>query len=200
MDIEERFFIWAVMALFLTAMSISIFYRSRAESQQAQEARAPSSGPLLIAVRVTFLLGVFSAILIYTVKPEWTQWASMHLPVYVRVAGGVIASVAVLCLVWMFRHLANNVTPTAKTCEGHELVVSGPYRWVRHPMYSAAILFWLGMSLLAAKWFLLLIVGAGIVFVMVRTPREERNLVKHFGEAYSEYMARTGRYLPRFTV
>jgi protein-S-isoprenylcysteine O-methyltransferase Ste14 len=54
------------------------------------------------------------------------------------------------------------------------------------------------MLLLSANWF---VGGGGLAFVLllmaVRTPREERMLIRRFGDDYRSYMGRTGRYLPR---
>lgn len=49
---------------------------------------------------------------------------------------GVIASA-----VWVFRNIGKNTIPTVEIREEHELLITGPYRWVRHPLYTAGITF-----------------------------------------------------------
>ena len=77
----------------------------------------------------------------------------------------------------------------------------GVYRFVRHPMYAAHLLWAVAQVLLIPNW----ITGpAMLVFFvpmyLVRVPREERMMLEHFGDAYRRYRARTGAVLPRFTA
>ncbi|MGW8251833.1 MAG: methyltransferase family protein, partial [Anaerolineales bacterium] len=77
-------------------------------------------------------------------------------------------------------------------------VTYGPYRWVRHPLYTVGFMMFIGLSLLAANWFIALMLVLGFVPLAMRTPIEEAHLVERFGDEYRRYMRRTGRYLPRF--
>jgi len=98
---------------------------------------------------------------------------------------------------WLFRSLGLNVTPTVAIRKTHTLVTHGPYRWVRHPLYSTGLLFFLGLSLLAANWFIALAILAGFTALTLRTPHEEARLIGKFGDEYRSYMRATGRYFPR---
>ena len=98
---------------------------------------------------------------------------------------------------WVLTTLGSNVSETVLTKERHELVTSGPYRWVRHPLYTTGIALFLGIGLMAANAFLLLwsfVALAGVLLVVI--PREETALVERFGEEYRSYRARTGALLP----
>jgi protein-S-isoprenylcysteine O-methyltransferase Ste14 len=79
----------------------------------------------------------------------------------------------------------------------HTLVIDGPYRWVRHPFYGSVVLFVLGMSLIAANWFLLVTGGLVIGLLIIRTRTEEEKLLGHFGDSYRAYVERTGRFVPK---
>ena len=195
--IDERFYSTLTAVFVVTAISISIFFRSRATMRSEETYRQKQGGPGLIAIRLTFALSMVSFLVAYAVNPAWVNWASMGLPDWLRIAGGALVLIAIPNFVWMFRHLGKNITPTADTRTDHTLVVSGPYRWVRHPLYTVAIAFWLGISLFTAKWILLGLVGLMVVFLMIRTPREEANLLERFGDEYRDYRSRTGRYIPK---
>lgn len=69
---------------------------------------------------------------------------------------------------------------------------------MRHPLYVLGTLFYLSLSLIAASWFLLAGLLFGLIFVLLRTPKEEAMLAEHFGEAYRDYQRRTGRFFPKF--
>jgi protein-S-isoprenylcysteine O-methyltransferase Ste14 len=78
------------------------------------------------------------------------------------------------------------------------LVTSGPYRWVRHPFYTVTFGGIIALSLLTANWFLGLMTLLMLSVIIKRTDTEEAKLIERFGEAYRQYMQRTGRFLPRF--
>jgi protein-S-isoprenylcysteine O-methyltransferase Ste14 len=84
------------------------------------------------------------------------------------------------------------------TKEEQALVQSGPYRRIRHPVYTAYLASYLGGGLLAGNWVLTVVpVLFYAVLVAGRLGREEAVLEATFGERYVAYKARTGRLLPR---
>ena len=90
-----------------------------------------------------------------------------------------------------------NLTDTVVTRKQHTLVSHGPYRWVRHPLYSSAALIVVALSLVAANWFFFVAGMALLCLLVVRTRTEEANLVARFGDSYRQYMKRTGRFVPK---
>lgn len=73
----------------------------------------------------------------------------------------------------------------------------GPYRWVRHPLYSVGFLSFLGFFLLSNSWVILLGLLLTIPFLILRTPQEEERLIERYGDQYRAYMQRTGKFLPK---
>jgi protein-S-isoprenylcysteine O-methyltransferase Ste14 len=126
------------------------------------------------------------------------SWAQMELPFWLRWAGGFLMLGCVPLIYWVFSSLGKNVTQTVAIRKEHSLVTSGPYRWVRHPLYSVGLLLFLSFSLLAANWFIALAIAAALKILSLRTTIEEARLVDKFGDDYRQYMQSTGRYLPRF--
>ena len=100
------------------------------------------------------------------------------------------AAIATLGLFSLGRSFA--VLPGVRT-----LRTAGLYRWVRHPLYTLAVLLGVANSLVAANWFFF--VAGCLVFLLlaIRTRKEEENLVARFGDDYRNYMRRTGRFVPR---
>lgn len=96
------------------------------------------------------------------------------------------------------RALGRNVSPTVMTHEDHQLVTSGPYRWIRNPLYVAGASIFGGLGLVAASGFLMAGAAAALALVWLRLPREEAELEARFGQAYRDYRERTGRFLPRW--
>ena len=81
--------------------------------------------------------------------------------------------------------------PKAGCC----LVTTGPYRWVRHPMYTSLLLTMLGIALFNGVWVNLLGLGLLLAAILGKTSREERYLRRLFPE-YDTYARRTRRLIP----
>ena len=124
-------------------------------------------------------------------------WAAVPLSGWLRWTGVGLGLIAGLLLTWTLRNLGRNLTDTVVTRKAHTLVTTGPYRWVRHPFYSAAALAFLANSLAAANWFLFVTGCAAILLLVIRTRKEEENLIARFGDDYRKYMHQTGRFMPR---
>jgi protein-S-isoprenylcysteine O-methyltransferase Ste14 len=79
----------------------------------------------------------------------------------------------------------------------HQLISHGPYRWVRHPMYTSLFLMGIGWLLHTANWFVGGPLMASILFIIaIRVEKEEAILIEKFGDSYLTYIQKTGRYLP----
>jgi protein-S-isoprenylcysteine O-methyltransferase Ste14 len=126
-------------------------------------------------------------------------WSAFDAPLSLRWSG-VALGLMVLCSVhWVLSNLGRNVSETVLTKADHELVTSGPYQWIRHPLYTTGIGLFIALGLVAANWFILLC--AAIAWLGIRLaviPREERALCERFGTAYERYMSRTGAMWPKY--
>lgn len=85
----------------------------------------------------------------------------------------------------------------AQLFAGHQLVTSGPYAFVRHPMYSGLILAAFGSLLIYATWTTLLF-ACFAPFLIIRARREEAVLASEFSEQWLEYCQRVPAFLPGF--
>ena len=155
----------------------------------------------LSAIRVMRGVGgiVFlSALASYFVAPQWVDWAAIPLPDGLRWAGLALGYANLPLLWWIEATLGKNFNTTLHLREGHTLVTDGPYRWVRHPMYTSLFIFTIALLLASANWLIgLPLVLSLIVIVVNRIDREEALMMEQFGDEYREYMKRTGRLLPR---
>jgi protein-S-isoprenylcysteine O-methyltransferase Ste14 len=112
------------------------------------------------------------------------------------VAGTLILATSVALFYWCHIALGDFWYGEPGLKKDHELIRNGPYRRIRHPMYTSFFVGYVGSLLLLQGWiFLVPILFAPGFYVM--TVVEERILTQRFGEAYTEYRRTAGRFLPR---
>jgi protein-S-isoprenylcysteine O-methyltransferase Ste14 len=196
MDITFRI---AILVLTSIALGVSVYFRTKAMRGSPDKLDRTQEGvPQMILLRIAGL-AVWVSVLLYIINPAWIAFASVPLPDWARWLGLALSTAALPLLIWMFRSLGGNITDTVDTRKNATLVTRGPYRWIRHPLYSFGTLFFLGIILMAANWLIALCGGIALTMLALRTPREEAQLVEKFGDEYRGYMAHTGRYLPKLT-
>jgi protein-S-isoprenylcysteine O-methyltransferase Ste14 len=120
--------------------------------------------------------------------PDWARW--------IGVTGYAFG---IAWLIWMFISLGSNLTDTVVTRKAAYFVESGPYRYVRNPMYSGILILGLSLGLAMGTWLMPLAATAMFLMLAWRTRREEVFLIARFGEVYRDYMLRVGRFFPRFS-
>ena len=109
--------------------------------------------------------------------------------------GAVLCALGIAFAIWARRHLGKNWSSHPALKEGHELVTSGPYRFVRHPIYTGILLASLGTVLVVG--FIWMIPLAVFCFVLTRRiPAEENIMIKQFPDTYPEYKKRTKALIP----
>lgn len=79
---------------------------------------------------------------------------------------------------------------------GQSLVTHGPYSRIRHPIYTALLLLFLGGQLIVQSWLTLLMIPL-LAFIYWQAWKEEQLLLTQFGDTYRDYRRRTGRIFPR---
>ena len=110
-------------------------------------------------------------------------------------AGDIVAALGVAFAVWARLRLGRNWGMPMSVQEGSELVTSGPYAYVRHPIYSGAILALIGTALLLGPlWLVLPLLYAA--YFTYSALQEEKRMMREFPDAYPAYRARTKFLIP----
>jgi len=149
---------------------------------------------ILLAVFICYEVGTLA---IYLFAPHWLAWANIPLAPWLRWVGATICLLTLPWFAWVHHVLGHNFSSTLNIRANHTLVTSGPYRWVRHPMYTAFYVLHLATILATANLFLGLTWLGGLAAVIsLRVDREEAMMIRQFGEVYRAYMRQTGRFLP----
>ncbi len=118
-------------------------------------------------------------------------------PLALRVLGWAMLVLSSGFIMWVMRENSFAI-PVVKlqTARGHRVVSTGPYAWVRHPMYTGTILFFVGAPLLLGSWWGVAMAPLFVVLFAIRTRIEERALIAGLPE-YADYTAQVRyRLLP----
>ncbi|HEX5353877.1 MAG TPA: isoprenylcysteine carboxylmethyltransferase family protein [Rhodanobacteraceae bacterium] len=168
-------------------------------SSMRTKATARSDGlRALLMYRVPMLLGAL--LLIATNPPRWlplwlwrrwlqdsTAWPALGL-------GLVVLGLGFAC--WARVTLGRNWSAAVQLKKGHELIVTGPYRWARHPIYTGMLLALIGTALAIGELRGLLAIAFVFAGLWLKLRHEEAWMREYFGDAYVDYMQRVKALIP----
>lgn len=186
-----------VAALLIGFVAHRGFYTRKVQHAAEAVVEQPDLG---ISSRIASLLAILALLstAVYVVNPAWMAWAALPLPLWMRWLEVGIALGGFALLQWSQRALGENWSDAPILVEDQQLIVSGPYRRVRHPIYTAFLLILGSLLLISANWFIggMWIAMTGLD-VAARISLEERMMLEQFGEQYRDYSQGTGRLFPR---
>ena len=198
----ELLFKLSFVVLFVSAVAIRVHYQrlagtyNQGAAKHAASHLAHEAKPLLI-IRPLLGLPWYGVVLCWFFAPRWVSWSFLRLPLWLRVSGLLLAGLGLLLLWCGHCALGKNFRPTLETSPDQELVTTGPYRYIRHPLYLAFLLMLTSTGLISSNWF---VGGVGVLLIasitVVRIPAEELLLEQRFGERYREYRQCTPALLP----
>ncbi|MBK7319664.1 isoprenylcysteine carboxylmethyltransferase family protein [Candidatus Villigracilis affinis] len=194
---NENFFRILAALILLTGMGISSYFRIKADKQTGEKISRKVDGSVMMNIIKFGGLILWLSPFVYLINPQWMAWAKIGLPEWVRVLGIGVAIVNDVLLYWLFSSIGSGISPTSATRKEHKLSTSGPYRWVRHPLYTVGAILFISFGMMADNWFIAALGILAFIAMAKRTPQEEANLVEKFGDEYREYMKRTGRFFPK---
>ncbi|MEK6744128.1 MAG: isoprenylcysteine carboxylmethyltransferase family protein [Nitrospirota bacterium] len=101
--------------------------------------------------------------------------------------GYFVLWVGIFLRIWAFDALKSNYNPYIAVHQEQQVVDTGPYRYLRHPLHTSLMLEMLGLALVGGSWILSSLVPVAIFTTIVRNREEERLLEIHIGESYRRY-------------
>ena len=118
------------------------------------------------------------------------RYHASEVPLALQALGWAMLVLSTAFIMWVMRE-NSFAAPVVKlqSERGHRVISTGPYTWVRHPMYSASVLFFVGAPLLLGSWWGVAMSPLFIVLFAIRARIEERALLAGL-PGYADYMAR----------
>jgi protein-S-isoprenylcysteine O-methyltransferase Ste14 len=138
--------------------------------------------------------------LLYQENPNWGPLNHRFVPdkLWVAWLGTALCAAGVLFAIWARRTIGKDWSAEVQIKEGHQLIRSGPYAHIRHPIYTGLLLATLGTALLVGEYRGLLGLGMFLAGFTRKARKEESFLAAEFGPAFEEHRRQTGFFLPRF--
>jgi protein-S-isoprenylcysteine O-methyltransferase len=173
---------WVVMELWLL--------RRDARPVQGEEMDRGSRYALMVLIPAG-LLGAFAA---PHILPRADIESAVQSTFYIAI---VCIWIGVVLRLWAVATLGRHFRTSVFVQTDHELVTSGPYRVLRHPSYTGALITMVGVGLAIGNWLSVIIsVGCLLIAVAVRIRVEDRALAEHFGADFAGHKLRTWTILP----
>ena len=145
-----------------------------------------------------YLSGIpaLGSLILFLVDPDEVSFVFITLPVVVNAIGLVLFNGAALVILWSHIELGRFWSDQLETLPGHRVIQSGPYAYVRHPLYSSYLVLTIGFFLATANWLVGALMLIYFLTVAARAWKEEAMLITRLGPAYQAYREKTRRFFP----
>jgi protein-S-isoprenylcysteine O-methyltransferase Ste14 len=142
-----------------------------------------------------FMLGVALLLLILPV-PGLNGWFLPERLHFLVVAGAIVQAGFLLLAVWARRHLGRNWSAEVRIAVDHQLIRTGPYRFLRHPIYTAMLGMFLGTAIASSQVHALVGLALLVVAYLRKTWLEDQLLAQTFGAEFDAYRHDTWALVP----
>lgn len=157
------------------------------ERRESPVQRVSHLVPMLIAALLLVLPGRDLGVLaVPFMERTWTGYS----------IGVVLVGLGCAYAILARRYLGANWSGSVTLKQDHSLVQSGPYRYIRHPIYTGLIAAFAGTTLAIGEWRGLLALLLVCVSLVFKLRREERLMLEHFGTSYTDYRRVSWALLP----
>jgi protein-S-isoprenylcysteine O-methyltransferase Ste14 len=179
---------WTFLAVYLASSLAITLYLMRTDpkllARRMRGGPTAQTEPKQKLIMVLTSLG-FVALIVLPALDHRFAWARM--PTYVAVAGDMLVAFGFIAVLFVFKENSFS-SPTIELAPDQKVISTGPYAFVRHPMYAGALVLLLGIPLALGSWWGLLIVAAMLPALICRLIDEEDFLAKNL-PGYVAYQA-----------
>eukprot|EP00483_Globobulimina_turgida_P004723 UN04732 len=171
---------------------LSYFYIKRTIGDDAQKIKRQHEKREWILI-ISIILIVLSLILTLFFQDILLIDFKYYSIYYIGISLAFIGEILLICTL---HHLGRMWSLFISTMEDHILIQSGPYKFARHPMYSAMIILYIGLFISCGGWLIFVTLLFNIIVSLSRFRQEERLMIVEFGDEYINYMNRVGAFCP----
>jgi len=173
-------FIFLCWAIFIIYWIVAAFGVKRTVERQAGWWRILV---LLIAMAIAFFM----------INHDVTLWPYTLM---IGIFADIVTLIGLIIMLWARTVLGGNWSTSTVLKWNHELIQRGPYRYVRHPIYSGLLLMVLGAAIFYGRAIFFVALAISFITAWLRAREEEMLLNRHFPEEYPDYKARVKAFIP----
>ena len=179
--------LWAVFALY---WFIAAFRQNRVQKREPAAERF---------VHILFMIGGFA--LLFSPDPRFGRLNQRFLPLspLLDLAGILLTAAGVAFAIWARAHLGKYWSAQITIRQEHRLIRTGPYRFIRHPIYTGMLLALLGAVFAVGEYRAILGFSIILLGFFKKARKEELFLQTQFGGDFDEHKRQTGFFFPRFS-
>ncbi|HXX13827.1 MAG TPA: isoprenylcysteine carboxylmethyltransferase family protein [Candidatus Eremiobacteraceae bacterium] len=170
-----------------------VYWRIMASDVKATERIEPSFSRLL---RLVLMLSSLALLALPHFPVDFLNRRFLPASLWSFWIGAAVTACGLLFSVWARVHLGKNWSQAVTLKQDHELITTGPYALVRHPIYTGLLLAVLGTAIARGEWRGLLAFFLGFLALWSKLRLEEKWMRAHFGESYDAYSRRVSALLP----
>jgi protein-S-isoprenylcysteine O-methyltransferase Ste14 len=170
-----------------------LYWRIKAADTKTSQRLEPATPQILRAVTFLIVIVVLSTTRIPLPWLYRQLWPSGLLSFWI---GAAVTVVGLLFAIWARQHLGSNWSQAVTVKQDHELITSGPYALVRHPIYTGILTGFLGTAIALSQ--MRGVIGFVLIFLVLwsKLRKEEEWMRSQFGEAYATYAHKTAALVP----
>lgn len=167
-----------------------------ASARSVKRAREREAG-VAFWIRIVLLVVIFEFLFSSWGRTGWLGARFLPETQAIAVVGLAIEIIGVALAAWARFCLGANWSGAVTLKEGHELIGSGPYQCIRHPIYSGIALGLAGTAVFIGEWRGVVAFAAMLISFFFKARKEEAWLAREFGPQFKAHRTRTGMFLPR---
>jgi protein-S-isoprenylcysteine O-methyltransferase Ste14 len=199
-EMPFRIVFW-VFLLFVIVFNriIPAFRAKKSEEKILPNIKAiKNEGKTTFFLRIILFVLFLAFLIFYSIYPPFMYLIHFDFPIWLRWLGTLFAFIGVVF--WIYSQVVLDMywSPQLQVQKEHKIITSGPYRVIRHPIYSAMFIWLIGLALFTANMVFALLALLTIIGLILRVPKEEKMMIEQFGDEYKKYIQITGRFFPRF--
>jgi protein-S-isoprenylcysteine O-methyltransferase Ste14 len=190
----EALMLWFFESFFpVVWIAFIVYWRIKAAKTKTTQRHEPAARGILRALAFVFVIVLLSTPRIPLPWLYHQLWATGLWPFCI---GATITVAGLLFAIWARQHLASNWSSAVTIKQDHELITTGPYAVVRHPIYTGILTGFLGTAIALAQ--VRGVIGFAVIFIVLwaKLRKEEEWMRSQFGETYATYAHQTAALVP----
>jgi protein-S-isoprenylcysteine O-methyltransferase Ste14 len=170
-----------------------VYWRIKAANTKTTQRIEPAASRILRALALVVVIVLLSTT---RIPLPWLYRQLWPSDIWSFCIGAAFTVVGLLFAVWARKHLASNWSNSVTIKQGHELITTGPYALVRHPIYTGILTGFLGTAIALSQ--VRGVIGFGLLFISfwAKLRKEEEWMRSEFGETYATYAHQTAALVP----